>query len=683
MVPMRRSLRVSLPLHVLLLLLLLLPVPTGLAQAPASEPLELADRPIKDLTLEELLAVEVTDVYTASRRLQKISEAPASVSILTAEDFKLFGYRTLADALRSVRSTYVTYDRNYSYLGMRGFGLPADYNNRELFLVDGHRVNDPIYDGALFGNEFVLDADLIERVEVVRGPGSSLYGSNAFFGVVNVMTRKGRQLDGIEVSTSAGSFGTYKGRLSYGTRLEDGPEVLLSASLMGSDGQTLYFPEYDDPATRSGFARGADGELAWNLFGEVSWQGFTLQGAYVSREKHVPTGSYGTLFSSRDTVTWDDRAYLDLKYENELAEKITLLARVNLDAYWYYADYQYDAPPLYLNKDSATGCAWGGEVQLSRPFFDERALVTVGGEFRDNFLQDQKNYDYVSPRVTYLDSRESSYVLAAYAQADVRVLDTVRLNVGLRYDYYDTFGSSVSPRAGLIVNPAEQTALKALYGRAFRAPSAYELYYSDNGLYQKVSPGLDPETIDTVELVVEQGLVKGVQVAATGFYYSCHDLITARLDPGDGLVYFDNANKVRTVGGELELRALLEGGYRGTASYSWQDAVDFETGGWLTNSPRNLVKLNLSAPVGVEHLFTGFELQYVGRRKGATGESVHGYVLANLTLFARELAKGLELSASVYNLFDQRFGDPAGREHLQEEIEQDGMSFRVKLTYRF
>jgi outer membrane receptor for ferrienterochelin and colicins len=397
-------------------------------------------------------------------------------------------------------------------------------------------------------------------VEVVRGPGSSLYGSNAFFGVVNVLTRKGRSLDGVEVSASAGSFGAYKGRVSYGTRLEDGPEIFLSGSFLGSDGQTLYYPEYNDPATQGGFSQGADGEQAWNLFGDVSWAGFTLQGAYVAREKHIPTGSYSTVFGSRDTITWDDRAYLDLKYEHEFEEKLALIARVNLDAYWYHADYQYDAPPLYLNKDSATGCAWGGEVQLSKPFFEDRALVTVGGEVRDNFVQDQKNYDYVTPRVTHLDSRESSYVLAVYGQADVRVLDPLRLNLGVRYDYYDTFGSSVSPRVSLVYDAAEMTVLKALYGRAFRAPSAYELYYSDNGLFQKANPGLGPETVDTFELVVEQGLAKGIQAAANGFYYRCHDLISTRLDPGDGLVYFDNVSDVRALGGALELRVLLEGG---------------------------------------------------------------------------------------------------------------------------
>ena len=122
---------------------------------------------------EKLLLHEVPSVYSASKYEQKVTEAPSSVSIVTADEIKKFGYRTLADIIRSVRGFHVTYDRNYSYVGVRGFAPPGDYNTRLLLLVDGHRVNDNVYDMAFVGTEFVLDVDLIERVEIVRGPSSS------------------------------------------------------------------------------------------------------------------------------------------------------------------------------------------------------------------------------------------------------------------------------------------------------------------------------------------------------------------------------------------------------------------------------------------------------------------------------------------------------------------------------
>ncbi len=171
---------------------------------------------------ESLLFQEIPSVYGASKFEQKVTQAPSSVSIVTSQDIKKNGYRTLADILRSVSGFYVTYDRNYNYIGVRGFGRPGDYNTRVLLLIDGHRTNDNIYNQAAIGTEAILDVDLIDRVEIIRGPGSSLYGSNAFFGVINIITRRGRDLKGTEVSGEAGSFNTYKGRLSYGNRYQNG-----------------------------------------------------------------------------------------------------------------------------------------------------------------------------------------------------------------------------------------------------------------------------------------------------------------------------------------------------------------------------------------------------------------------------------------------------------------------------
>lgn len=149
---------------------------------------------------EIMLFQEIPSVYGASKYEQKVTEAPSSISIVAAAIIKEYGYRTLPDVLRSLRGFFITNDRNYSYVGVRGFNRPGDYNIRILLLIDRHRVNDHHYNQALIGMEFVLDVDLIDRVEVVRGPSSSIYGINAFFAVVNVMTRRGRDLKGVEVS---------------------------------------------------------------------------------------------------------------------------------------------------------------------------------------------------------------------------------------------------------------------------------------------------------------------------------------------------------------------------------------------------------------------------------------------------------------------------------------------------
>jgi len=142
---------------------------------------------IMDLSPEALKHVQV---YSASMYMQSDREAPSSVTVITAEQIRQFGYRTLADALRSVRGFEVTYDRNYAYVGVRGFSSPGGYNDQVLLLINGQRLNDNVYNSAQVGTEFPLDIDLIERIEIVRGPSSSLYGASAFLAVINVITKK-------------------------------------------------------------------------------------------------------------------------------------------------------------------------------------------------------------------------------------------------------------------------------------------------------------------------------------------------------------------------------------------------------------------------------------------------------------------------------------------------------------
>ena len=184
------------------------------------------------LSLEELTSLKVDTVFGASKHIQSTREAPSSVSIVSQEDIRKYGYRTLSDVLNRVRGFYVGYDRLYHTVGVRGFNRPGDFGGRILMMVDGHRLNDGIYDSAASGNDFPLDIDLVDRIEIIRGPGSSLYGNNAFFGVINVVTRRGSSVDGTELSGSYGHYDTWTGRATYGERLSNGLEFLVSATLL-------------------------------------------------------------------------------------------------------------------------------------------------------------------------------------------------------------------------------------------------------------------------------------------------------------------------------------------------------------------------------------------------------------------------------------------------------------------
>src|ERR1041385_2508661 len=229
---------------------------------------------LTDLPLETLMQMEVPTVYSASKFEQKTTEAPSSVSVVTTDEIKRYGYRTLADVLRSLQGFYVSYDRNYAFLGARGINL-GDFNSRVLLLVNGHRVNNNLTDGAFIDTAFILDVDLIDRIEVIRGPGSVLYGNNAFFGVINVVTCNGAQVHGVELSGEYAEFDTYKGRITYGNSFSNGVTLLLSGSLYDSEGpDKIFYKEFNTPAQNHGIARHRDDDAFGSFFGSVSYQDF-------------------------------------------------------------------------------------------------------------------------------------------------------------------------------------------------------------------------------------------------------------------------------------------------------------------------------------------------------------------------------------------------------------------------
>jgi len=644
--------------------------------ANASEPGEGYQKNLKDLSLDELMNIEVATVYGASKYEQKVTEAPSSVSIVTADEIKKYGYRTLADILRSLRSFYVTYDRNYSYLGVRGFGRTGDYNSRFLVLVDGHRINDNVYDSVSIETGFILDIDLIERIEVVRGPSSSLYGSNAFFGIINIITRSGQDLHGVEASGEAGSFDTYKGRFSFGNKFGNGVEMIFSGSLFDSKGQDLFFKEFNDPATHNGIAQGCDYDRNYSLFSKLSYHDFTLEGAYVSRTKGIPTASYETDFNDPRNRTVDESGYMDLKYEHDFQNQLRIMGRLFYDVYKYYGDYIYSG---VVNKDFAKGEWWGGEVMVNKTLW-ERHKLTIGAEYQVNSKQNQWNFNE-DPFEMLLDDRRQSERWALYIQDEFKVLKNLILNAGVRYDHYDEFGGTTNPRLALIYTPFEKTAFKLLYGTAFRIPNVYELYYSVSP--QKGNPDLKPEGITTYELVYEQYLGKTIRMTFAGFYNRITDLIDSQKDRTDKLWVFKNADKIKAKGFEAELEGHWESGLKGRISYTFQNVKDEGLGETPVNSPKHLAKFNLIMPLIHDKVFTGMEVQYTSKRKSLAGNYTEDFFVTNVTVFTQKLLKGLEISGSVYNLFDKKYRDPGSGEHRQDVIEQDGRSFRCKLTYTF
>ena len=650
---------------------------------------------------DKALFSEIPSVYTASKYEQKVTKAPASVSIVTADEIKKWGYRNFGDIIASLKGFYSTNDRNYGYTGARGFGLPSDYNDRLLLLIDGHRFNDNIYESFTTDQYFPVDIDMIERVEVVRGPSSSLYGTSAFFGVINVITKRGRDLEGGNIKTSYGTFDSTKTSLSYGKRFNNGLEAFLSGTYYFSNGNDHFFSkEFVNPSindnfpTNRGFYDNNDGEEAKKLFGKFTYGDFTFEANIVSRKKYIPTASFGTLFNVPGTFSSDEAQFYDLKYDHTFENQLNLQARFSYNDYRYNDSLPYaDNLDKLFAKDTTRGQWWRGNIEATQIFWDNHK-VTFGGEFQHDFDQFQTAYNQLKDGSTSdaVTANTTGYRWALYAQDEFSITDNLTFNAGLRYDNFSTFGDTINPRLALIYNPWESTTFKLLYGTAFRAPSAFE---TNSPIIPLIpNPNLKPENLDTTELIVEHYFNNHLRGEFNLFHTQIEDII-AQVNLTDGQTQNLNVANVRSNGLELQLEDSWSNGFQWRISYSWQDTRFVSTDSRLPNSPEHMVKLNLISPLWEDKVFLGFETRYMSGRKRQLfydprtpidpniNNEVGDNVISNLTVFTKNWVKGLELSAGLYNLFDERYFDPGSAEHRQGGIQQDGLTFRAKASMDF
>ncbi len=640
-----------------------------------------AQTPLSDLSLEDLMKLDSGQVFGASERLQPVTEAPASVSFITAEEIERFGYRTLADILRSVRGMYVTDDRNFSLMGVRGFAKPGDYNSRILLLVNGHRVNDNIYGQAEIGAEFGMDPATFERVEVIRGPASSLYGDSALFAVVNVITKTGASLGKPAVTVEGGTLGSGLVRGTVG-QVWRGVDIALAGTYAGSRGlESIYYPEFDAPETNNGVAENLDGEGVKQFYSRAAFKDLTFVGAYGTRRREVSTASFGSIFNEQEfpEETTDRHALLDLLYAR-LIGGTRLTLRGSYDRYSFDARYPAEEPGqsepnVLLVSGLGTRVTFSGGVTRA---LRGRQTLRAGAEFIDNRHQDQEAH-FTNPAFQALDSVKSSRQYAVYAQDEIKATSWLILNGGLRYDNYEDF-ERVSPRAAAIVMPSAIQSFKYLFGRAFRAPNQSELntsYYGDAVL------DLTPESIDTHELVWERYTNDWLRTAASLYWYKAEQLIT---QVGDNTtltgVSFVNQGEVRARGAEFEAQVRLKGESRLLVSYALQRAAEQETGQELANSPRHVAKARLSLAGPVTGSFLSVEGRYLSGRKTVVGTDVSGAAVVNVT-YTQPVGSRAELFGTVRNLFDADYVDPASDQHRQIAIPQNGITASIGLRWTF
>ena len=649
--------------------------------APSSPSAPTPSDDVTELSLEQLLDVEVQSVFGASKFLQRVTEAPASVSIVTAEEIERYGWRTLADVLRTVRGFYVTDDRLWAYIGTRGFLRPGDYNTRLLLVVDGHRVNDNVYDQALIQEDFLIDMADVARIEIVRGPSSSLYGSSAFFGVVNIVTKPPVQASARTLVSDVGTLGRREGRLTLGREFGNGVRFGMSASLAGLGGvQSLYYPEFDDAFSNAGISQDLDYTRRQNVLGSLGYRGFTVRTGFNVRKKGMPTGAYGTIFGDNRAWVRDERIFLDSMWEGRVARGWESRIRAAYDHSSYIGHYPYDwdndqETPVVVYRDAGIGDWLTGEGQFSRHVGSKHRL-TLGVEHRQNVRQHQDGRLLELDEEQWANRRQSS-TTGLFVQDEIRVHKTLLLNLGLRQDHDARFGTSVKPRVAAILQPTARTTVKLLFGEAFRAANAFESFYVTPGFY-KANPSIRPEEIRTLEAIAEQYVGKRLRLSGSWFTYDVKNLISLD-DDVDGLFWYANIDSAQARGVEAEVEAKWPGGAQARLSYTFTRARDGHSGDVLMNSPAHVTQALVSLPLP-KRLYVGLEARALSARLDRLGGIVTGHFVPSVTLSGPLVNNRLRFSGTIANVTDTQYTDPVSDEFRQATIAQNGRTARLRLT---
>lgn len=625
--------------------------------------------------LEDLAA---TPVYAASRHYLRQVDSPASVTIITADDIRSFGYRTLGDLLRSVRGVNIYNDRNYDYLTLRGYSRAGDYNAGVSLQIDGMRINDPIYDGGLLGSEFPLDVELIERVEYIRGPGSAEYGGNALFGVINVVTKSGAGVGGLVVGVDGGSDGRIGGSARFGKRFSNGASLLLSASYLDVSGEDLRFAPDRSSGFQGGKARDADYSYSRRAFADFEYGNLSVVAGFGTRVKGDPP-PYNAPYAFGETTTYgrDSEGFLNLRYVHDLSESNRLTARAYYGHYDYLGHWPLDLESGRQMEHNAARADWSGAELRLETLVGADLRVVSGVEYQRDFRLLQRDLTKPDLQVYYDEDGRASRT-SAYAQADYDLTRQLTLTGGLRFDRTSPGDTEVNPRLGLIYKPGSDTAWKFLYGRGARNASPYERLWSMDG------SALKSEKVENAEVTLEHYFAPRTRGVASLFGYHVHRVVRLVEDPDSGTTYYANTPEVVGRGLEFEIDHIADSGthLRTSVTYS---RVRNDDGGVVTNSPRWLVKANLAQPLPWFGLRAGVEGQWASAQQSYLGR-VASIGLVNLTVLRPMRNDGWEVSASIYNLFDRRYADPLASNTgalTNGVIPQGGRSFRALLSRRF
>lgn len=670
------------------------------------------------------------EVLGASRAAEAVEDAPASVTIISREELRGMNYPTIAEAIRGVRGVYLSYDDTYTSPGVRGFSRPGDYGNRILVLVDGHATNDNYIWSSYLGFDARADIDDIERIEIIRGAGSVVYGTGAFFGVINLVTRDKSQPTHAEASVST-ALGAGRARLTYVWHPIDDGGAWMSIAGAQSNGFERYYPEYVSNPGRpitdwqgnpsNGVARDVDGFRVGTINGKAWYKALSVSWMLNSHYKQSPSAQFGTLFGHPDNHNADTRAYVEAQFEPKISETVESLTRAYFDYYRYdnalpFTPNAIDNTQFGPENDTYTG-QWGGLEQrfVVKPVQSLR--LTGGATFIQHFMAKQFGEDdanrpgYVGADAGPIIDRNDRFKnIAGYALADLAISQRLKVSAGARVDYFEKLdfdlGASLSPRLAVIVKPYERGNLKIMGGKAFRAPSVYERFYVSA---TQIAPDtIKPEQVYSGELELTHRFSSAVSGTLATYANYVTDLIELNnvTVNGNTLNQYGNSNApVRVLGGEAELRREWKQGWMVSASYSFQRASYLRDPNLreVPNSPQHLAAAKGAMPLIGRVLTASTRLSIEGPRydgknrnvdiacdpNGATpvaceaqGTTDPGVIWD--VVFGGTLERfNATYSVGAYNVMDWAYDTVPSAEYLQRTIRQRPRTVMAQLTVSF
>lgn len=648
---------------------------------------EIEVRPNEQSMLTDVPLDPLREVTAVSRYSERIEDAPSSVSIIDGQELRAFGYPTIGEALRGQRGVYLSNDRSYLSAGIRGLGEPNDYGNRVLLLADGQPLNDNLLASSYIGSDARVDLHDIDRIEVVRGPGSLLYGTGAFSGVINLVTRPRDEPTSVHAGAGVYDDSVMHARAGFNYRLGPNRGVWASVSGARSEGFDLTLTQKDpDADPRVVTANHVEKLASGGTQGRAWWGPLTAQWYFHERTQILTAGPYQTRINDTRSSITDTRYMGEVRFEPKISDAVQLMTRAHANRYAFHADYSYEPEPEQPGQEDLTGTWFGAEARViftPRPW----ARLTVGAEGQIHPEATLLGHES-DAGATYLDADQPYKFGAAYGLVEASPLSFLRVSGGVRVDVYEEF-TTVLPRAGLIIKPVTGGVLKVLGGRAFRAPSIYELYYSDGGISQIPAVNgagrtLQPESVYSGEVEYSQRFLE--DWVALGAVHASHvaGIITTRPDaPGSNLVrYVNSEDPALALGGDVELRREWRHGWMLSAMYGYQRTVFLDRSldnPRLINAPEHLASFRAVLPAVRDLASFGVRATLEAPRRITldSDETTPGGIVADATVSGNIRQFGLHYTVGIYNITDQRYEIPVTDTFRSRTMPQNGRTLRI------